>query len=231
MINPKVVDLYHGDDLLYRDEEHDFAKVYDFGIRGVIHKATEGRSDVDSRFRQREVAARACGLLWGWYHFMRPGDPATQAEHFFTTIGGTMRGPGVVVLDHEDPSVGVGSALLWMQFIRKLTGQIPWIYSGFLIRQQMDNRHKPEWQEYPLWLAEYGPVAKVPLPWQKYVLWQFTGDGQGPHPHTIPGIAHEVCDISSFDGTDEELRVAWLGGNHDLVASDHADRTASAVSA
>jgi lysozyme len=210
-INPKVVDLYHGDDLVYTDEDHDFQAVFNSGIRGIIHKATEGPSMVDAKFRQREIAARSTELLWGWYHFMRPGDPAKQAEHFFTTIGGHTRGPGVLVLDHEDPSVGVGAALRWMEVIRLISGQTPWIYSGFLIRQQMDNRHKPEWAEFPLWLPEYGPVAKVPLPWQKYTLWQFTGDGEGPLPHSVPGIAHAVCDISSFDGTDEELRTVWLG--------------------
>ena len=34
-INPKVVDIYHGDNV------SDFAKAYAAGYRGIIHKATE----------------------------------------------------------------------------------------------------------------------------------------------------------------------------------------------
>lgn len=210
MINPKVVDLYHGDDLEYTDTEHDFAAVYEFGIRGIIHKATEGLTDVDARYHARRIDANTAGLLWGAYHFMRPGDPVAQAQHFLATVG-----PGVklLVLDHEDPKVPLWAALRWLQTVRQITGQTPWLYSGFLIRQQEDNRHTPAFAEFPLWLAEYGPIPKVPLPWQKCVLWQFTGDGVGPEPHTVPGIAHKTCDISSFDGTDDELRAAWEGSS------------------
>jgi lysozyme len=208
-INPKVVDLYHDDNLGTDTPEHNFAKAFKAGIRGIIHKATEGGEMVDRMCRTREIAARATGMLWGWYHFMRPGDPARQAEHFVVTIGAGMAGPGILVLDHEDDKVSVANALRWMQLVHMMTGRTPWLYSGFLIREQMDGRHAPIWADFPLWLPEFGDVANVPQPWQKATLWQFTGDGEGPLPHTISGIALKHADISSFDGTDEELREAW----------------------
>lgn len=213
-INPKVVDLYHGDDLEYTDAEHDFRAVYEAGIRGIIHKATEGPHMVDSRYHEREKAARAAGLLWGAYHFMRPGDPVQQVSHFLDQVHWSKSADEHTqfVLDHEDAGVPMWAALRWLQVVRQITGQTPWLYSGFLIRQQQDNRHMPAFGEFPLWLAEYGPEPKCPSPWSTCVLWQFTGDGQGPLPHTIPGIAHKNCDISSFAGTDEELRAVWSGG-------------------
>lgn len=214
-INPKVVDLYHGDDLVYTDAEHDFAAAFGAGIRGIIHKATEGLTDVDARYHAREAAAREAGMLWGAYHFMRPGDPVQQAQHFLSTALPDIvnRHPCNIrlVLDHEDPKVPLWAAQRWLEVVRQATGQYPWLYSGFLVKQQVDGRHMPAFAEYPLWLAEYGPEPKVPVPWKKCVLWQFTDGNVGPQPHAIAGIAHKNCDISSFDGTDEALRAAWLG--------------------
>jgi lysozyme len=221
MINPKVVDLYHGDDLVYTDEEHDFALAYAAGIRGIIHKATEGANEVDQRYNDRKMAARKAGMLWGAYHFMRPGDPIAQAHHFVTVVNLAVGplGQTRLVLDHEAEGVGMGQALQWLNAVRSITKQTPWLYSGFLIKEQEARQYMPAFAEFPLWLAQYpkhDTVAKVPRPWQKCVLWQFTGDGVGPEPHSVAGIAHKNCDISSFDGTDEELRAAWLG--QELVA-------------
>jgi hypothetical protein len=46
--------------------------------------------------------------------------------------------------------------------------------------------------------------------WEKPWLWQFTGDGKGPAPHAIPGIQDNM-DISSFDGSDDDLAAQWSG--------------------
>jgi lysozyme len=211
-INPKVVDLYHDDTLSVNlAAQHDFARVFSAGYRGVIHKATQGASMVDAMFRAREIAARASGLLWGWYHYFDASDPAAQATHFYQTIGAGTRGPGILVLDFEDADAGVLKGVRWLELVEQLSGQIPWLYIGADVRSQMGNQLKPAFARYPLWLPEWGPVAHVPQPWEKYTLWQFTGNGMGPEPHTVPGIAHDTCDISSFDGTDDELRTVWLG--------------------
>jgi hypothetical protein len=47
------------------------------------------------------------------------------------------------------------------------------------------------------------------LPWAQPTLWQFTGDGIGPAPHTLPGIVTKGIDINSFDGTRDDLVAAW----------------------
>jgi hypothetical protein len=48
-----------------------------------------------------------------------------------------------------------------------------------------------------------------PLPWVEPTLWQFTGDGVGPMPHTMPGILTKGIDINSFQGTRDDLVEAW----------------------
>ena len=58
-----VVDLYH------RDSVASFQQAKLNGIVGVIHKATEGRTVVDSEYHGRKHRAPANGLFWGAYHF------------------------------------------------------------------------------------------------------------------------------------------------------------------
>src|SRR5215471_12132865 len=71
-----VIDLSHWNTV------KDFAAVKAAGIVGVIHKCTEGDGYADPTYDNRADAARAAGLLWGAYHFLRPGDMAAQARYF-----------------------------------------------------------------------------------------------------------------------------------------------------
>src|SRR5262249_37968581 len=67
-INPLVVDLSHHNDVA------DFGAVKAAGIAGIIHKATEGVGFTDQLYADRRGRAPGVGLLWGAYHFLRPGD-------------------------------------------------------------------------------------------------------------------------------------------------------------
>jgi len=210
MINPKVIDLYHG------DAEPDFKQAWDAGIRGVIHKASEGLgTDPKYHERRNKCLIEAPYMLWGAYHFARPGDVALQIQHFLSVVAPGASIPAafdksiVLVLDHEDPRVPLWFAAGWLRGVERLTGKTPWLYSGFLIREQEENRHAPEFSEYPLWLAEYGPVAKVPQPWKTCILHQYTDGHAGPEPHIIKGMPGGL-DISSFDGSDEDLEKIWF---------------------
>lgn len=196
---PTIIDLYHGEDV----PEPDFDKFKKAGVLGIIHKCTEGATLVDDKYREREAWARSLGLLWGAYHFLRDADPALQAQYFVGHLEPDWKEKGtLLVVDHEDTAVRMWQCLRCLQMIEHITGKTPWLYSGFLIRQQQDNRHAPVFSEYPLWLAEYGSVAKVPQPWTKFALWQYTDSAE------IPGVVGK-WDGSRFDGTAEELAAAW----------------------
>jgi lysozyme len=213
-IRPIVVDINHADGSreIERDGKTvhedliDFHKVRAAGFLGVIHKATEGEHYVDCLYAERKPKALAAGLLWGAYHFMRPGDVGNQASHFLSVA----QAPKFVrfVLDYEDDKLGLWQAERWLEIIHTVTGQRPWLYGGGVLKEQLAQRHSPSMAQYPLWLAEYGEVEKVPLPWTKPVLWQRSGDGIGPGMHDVPGIGRKM-DIDYFDGTDAELTAAW----------------------
>jgi len=221
-IRPIVIDINHADGSReieeifgpHRTPPHatkiedliDFELAYKSGIRGIIHKATEGEHFVDPLYKSRKPKAIAAGLLWGAYHFARPGDIGNQVSHF---LGVATANDTRFMLDYEDEKLGLWQAERWCELIHIATGQRPWLYGGGVLKEQLARRHTPSLAQYPLVLAEYGEVAKVPEPWKNYVLWQRSGDGIGPGIHDIPGIGRKQ-DIDYFDGTDAELKLAWL---------------------
>lgn len=206
-VNPKVVDLYH------EDGEPDFERAWDDGIRGIIHKATEGLA-IDPKYHERRDRCykEVPDMLWGAYHFARQGDPQKQASFFLDTVKASpthWATTTVYVLDHEDPRFPIWGAISWLRLVRLVTKKLPWLYSDNVIRAQMEHRHPHEFSEYPLWLPEYGPEPKVPQPWTTCILWQYTDGHIGAEPRRIAGMPGGL-DISSFQGSDDELRNAWL---------------------
>ena len=81
---PKVLDLSHhncgpsGDP----DDPIDFAAVAAFGVKGIIHKASQGVSIRDKKYGERRRDAVAAGLLWGAYHFATGDDADAQVKWF-----------------------------------------------------------------------------------------------------------------------------------------------------
>jgi lysozyme len=212
---PVVFDISHGDAVKDDKDVADFEAAYAAGYRGVVLKATEGETFTDPLFTARRERAIAAGMLVGAYHFMRPGDVGNQASRFLTAAG-AYGPPGSrdylrYVLDFEDQHLGLWQAERFLEIIHTVRGQYGWLYSGFLVRELLQKRGTgAELANYGLWLAEYSTVARVPKLWKNYVLWQRSGDGEGPGPHNIPGIGVRQ-DVDYFDGTDEQLRAAWFG--------------------
>jgi lysozyme len=211
---PLVFDMNHADassTVRGKVVDHaDFAKAKAAGFRGVIHKATEGTTFADPLYKSRRTKAIAAGLRWGAYHFMRPGDVGDQVTAFLKAVGPYSTAPATrYALDYEDARCGLWQAEQWLNLVHLATKQRPWLYGGDVIKEQIIRSPIPSLIQYPLWLAQYGPHDIIPAPWKTCVLWQRSGDGIGPGPHNVPGIGLKE-DINWFDGTDEQLGLAWL---------------------
>ncbi len=209
-INPVVVDIYHG------DEVSSFPAARQFGIRGVIHKATEGRTRTDSAYARRRPNAAKAGLLWGAYHFMRPGDPVRQADYFVDKAKPDPQ--TLVAIDHEDARVPLADAIKFMRRVEERIGRKVVLYSGFLIKEQIRRATAAE-KSYlagrRLWLSHFGAKPKWPPTWRAPWLWQFTGDGEGPPPHSVPGLQDKL-DVDSYAGTADQLAAEWAGETLDV---------------
>jgi lysozyme len=212
-IRPIVIDINHADGSREENGKHvdliDYHKLRAAGFLGIIHKATEGEHFIDPLYHVRKPKALAAGLLFAAYHFARPGDIGNQASHFLSVA----QSPTFTrfALDYEDEKLGLWQAERWLEIIHTVTKQRPWLYGGGVLKEQLAREHRPALAQYPLWLAEYGPNERIPLPWtiDDVVLWQRSGDGIGPGIHDVPWVGRKQ-DINYFDGTDEELREAWM---------------------
>lgn len=192
---PKVIDLYHGDTVSSFDE------IYASGIRGCIHKATEGKSLTDSAYAKRREEAIDAGLLWGAYHFLRPGNMKDQARRFVDAADPADR--TLLAADHEDRHVNYVDLLTFLREVEAETSRAPVLYSGFLIKEQLGSASFAGMARYRLWLAQYSATPKWPSRvWEKPFLWQYTETGE------LPGIIGHV-DLNSFDGSDDDLMKQW----------------------
>jgi GH25 family lysozyme M1 (1,4-beta-N-acetylmuramidase) len=243
-INPKVVDLYHlNANNKQGGDAADFEAAYAFGIRGVIHKCTQGITMTDHLYRVRRARATHEGMLFGGYHFADGNNPATQARHFLEILDPDAN--TLAALDLEDNPARAGGAMSlagarrFLEVVDKAMLRPCVIYSGNRIKELIagaDEEMRAFFAGHPLWLAQYGPAPVMtdynhkPLPWTEPFLWQYTGDGAGPSPHNVPGIGIRV-DISSFDGTDDELKAQWAPVTDIVAKAADIIATAATVAA
>lgn len=211
-ITLKVLDLSHHN-TGPNNGQIDFSAIAAFGIKGIIHKSSQGTANVDRTYAVRRQAAIDAGLLWGAYHFADASSPVQQAKHFLETA--RPDDGALIALDFEPNGVNTMTLTGAREFLREIEdalGRQAVLYSGNLIKETLGNAPDDFLGAHRLWLAHYNDAPKWPQAWDKPWLHQFSGDGTNNHGNVIPGInaaQASKIDMNSFDGTDEELAAAW----------------------
>src|SRR5262245_18662252 len=133
MPTPKVIDLSH------HNTVDTFAELRGAGVLGVIHKLTEGATYVDTKVQARYHLAREAHLLWGLYHFLRPGDLEGQARFFLDTAHelGVIDANTLLAADHEDDDVPSTDLKLFLDAVEEMSGRSPVVYSGHVLKEQL----------------------------------------------------------------------------------------------
>jgi lysozyme len=211
MINLMVVDIFRGDKVT------SFADAHAAGIRGIIHKATQGVNVTDDAYAGRRQPALDAQMLWGAYHFGTNDDVPTQIEKFLGAAKPDDK--TLVALDYEplvvkkvDKTMTLEQAREFMEGIADRLGRKPVLYSGHLVKDQLGNKVDSFFGSHRLWLAQFGPTPKPQKSWGKQWLWQYTDGTAGPGPRTVPGIPGDAkgnLDCDSYDGTEDQLRNQW----------------------
>lgn len=224
MANPLVADISRYEVVT------DFGAAFKAGLRGIIHKATQGDSYVDPRYAERMQPALDAGLLYGSYHFADASPVAKQVDHFLSTVRPDLNPHLLLALDLEQNSsrhggtMSLDSAKEWCRLVYRQSGQWPALYSGNLLKEYLGGHPDLDLVHLRLWLAHYAATPILPPGWTSCWLHQYTGDGSGPPPHTIPGItvdgANQGLDLNIFHGTD--LGKEWTGVTPQVVAPVHA---------
>lgn len=194
---PMVLDLSHHNTI-----PQDFEPAKKLGIRGIVHKATEGLGFKDKKYNARRQLAKEAGLLWGAYHFFRPGSVADQVD-FFCDVAEPDQYT-LLALDHEDEGCDVRSVKRFLALLEEKSGRKPVLYSGHVIKEQLTNVIDKTLGSYRLWHAQYGSTYKINSSWKAPWLWQFTEHGD------VPGVEGNV-DVNSFAGSFEKLSSEWAG--------------------
>jgi len=181
------------------------------GLLGVIHKATQSSSIVDSKYQARREIALDNGLLWGAYHFGTKGNVTRQVEHFLDTVNPVAT--DLLVLDFEpngeSGTMKLSEAEEFVQLVQQNVNRYPGLYSGqAFINQQLGNKTNTILKNCFLWIARYSDqLPKVPPAWPTFTFWQYTDGNAGPQPHQVPGIGR--CDRDKFNGNEIGLRKLW----------------------
>jgi lysozyme len=211
-----VADFYHGNPV-------DFGKLAAGDWNGVkcpavIMKCSQGATYADPLYAQRFGLARAAGLEVAPYAFNTGEDVASQVNEFLThahlddNMGGW--------LDFEDnraSQMTLDQALEFMDRFDQATGRSCGMYAGNRIKETIVHATAAQRDflaAHAFWGCQYGAAFVMrdangqPLPWDVPLLWQFTGDGNGPLPHSLDGL-QQGADLSIFRASPDQLRAAW----------------------
>ena len=196
MVSPIVLDLSHHNTI-----PESLIPAASAGIIGIIHKATEGTSYQDPKVEARYSLADQAGLLFGLYHFIRHGNIGGQVDNFMSVYRRYNPANILIALDYEDATVSLSEVEEWLVSVNENTGKQVVLYSGHVLKDML--KGKPHaainGDNYPLWLAQYGPNAVLPPGWGTYWLWQYTDqgkvDGVNPPTDLNTGIIESVKDV------------------------------------
>lgn len=189
---------------------------------GAILRATRSNGEIDVAYAPRLEQVIAARLLPGAYAFNTGEAPAVQAARFAKATSPDI--PSLArFLDFErnpsGPQLSLAGVLEFLDRTDQTFGRYTGLYSGDFIKSAIvaaTAAQRDFLSKHPLWGCEYGPVFKdvdvkgKPLPWLAPFLWQDTGDGIGPQPHTLDGL-EQGADLSIFKGTRDELAKVWAG--------------------
>jgi GH25 family lysozyme M1 (1,4-beta-N-acetylmuramidase) len=207
LIKLQVVDLFQGDHV------KDFKKAADFGIVGVIHKATTGARGTDKEYADRRGPATAAGLLWGAYHWGAHANVADQVDNFLTAAKPDEQ--TLVALDFEETAANqmtLDQAREFLTLVGQKLGRKPVLYSGNVIKEGLGAVAAPFFGSHRLWLAQYGDEPTVQKSWSNFWLWQYTDRQSGFQPNQVPGLPGDDkgnLDCNSYDGTPAQLKADW----------------------
>lgn len=173
----------------------------------LFAKATEGVGYVDPSYSGWR-GAKAIGILFGSFHFARPGSPVEQADYYLSAakpVAGEL-----VCLDLEDAAITAPGAFgaAFCQRVKAKTGAWPLLYTypDYLRRFDLSPIQRLGVQ---LWFADYSDPLNSMKPWSSYAIRQFSSTG------SVPGLPATNVDLNSSPLTLDQLRGYAIGAQED----------------
>ncbi len=214
-----VIDAYHGNSINW----HELKK--DKRVVGILHKATEGITFVDSKYDKRKLIAKEKGYKWGSYHLLRKGDTVEQAKAYLKKIDKNSSDE-IMALDVECTEnslcnipkykVSAKEIKTFLKFIKKETGRHPIFYGNQSVIKDLSSKYPNDELLFksPLWYARFRKnVPDFPNQiWKTYTFWQFSSEinckTTGKCLYNVPGTLFDM-DVNVYNGTVKELIENW----------------------
>ena len=120
------------------------------------------------------------------------------------------------MLDFEDnpkSNMSIHQAVQFLRLLEQKTGRKGAIYSGNRLKETIGQLNSTDRAGLPV----LAPALAVPVRTAGGPVWQFTGDGIGPQPHSVPGIAGAGIDLNAYDGDKAKLTAEWAPGGSALA--------------
>jgi len=194
----------------------DFARMKASGRCDFLFaKATEGVGYIDPSYSGWRRGALVSDMLFGSFHFARPGDPVAQADYYLS-VAKPVAGE-LVCLDLEDtaiPDAGNFGAEFCSR-VQAKTGVWPLLYTypDYLATRDLTPIQR---LGCPLWFADYSDPLNSIKPWSSYAVRQFTDKG------SVPGQPGTL-DCNSSPLTLDQLRGLAIGAQEDDMPLTDAD--------
>ncbi|MFT9077559.1 glycoside hydrolase family 25 protein [Ethanoligenens sp.] len=193
------VDIYHGDSENGQIDWDRLTQTQNF----VYIKASEGALYVDPMYAANVAAAKACGMAWGTYHFLRlysADNARRQADNYWARIkdtGYTLI-PAVDVESYDGQTDAPAMRDIVRAFITEfesVSGVTPVLYT---YTSYANNILRGQFSDCPLWLADYRGYAGNMAGWGKWDAWQYSEHGK------IAAIANDEVDLD-----DATMDIYW----------------------
>jgi lysozyme len=192
-----------GIDVSKYQSQVNWQSVKEAGITFAFARATYGKTEVDSQFKNNWQGMKDENIIRGAYHFfIASDDPTAQANLFISTVGSLGSSDLPPVLDVEADS-GTSSTLVadvqtWLDVVEQKLGRTPIIYTS---PSYWNEYMTDDFGSYPLWVAEYGVSSpKSVNGWSTWTFWQYsdTGDVGGLNPADLDYFSGSLDDLLAF---------------------------------
>jgi lysozyme len=192
----------------------DFNAVKASGVLGVVLKATQSNNYRDPTYVDRRKALRDAGLLVATYHFANGVDVGEQVDRYLSYA--KPASDEGCWLDYEQDTtahhdMSIDQAIDFSHRVDKAIGRECGLYSGNYIKEFI--RDPKPWQGRPLWLAQYGNVAKWPSCFDLFGI-QFSESKPGnPTPENpVHGfMVGSKLDLNTTLLSDADFHARWAG--------------------
>tara|TARA_R100000935_G_scaffold58415_2_gene95330 strand:+ start:4015 stop:4563 length:549 start_codon:yes stop_codon:yes gene_type:complete len=137
----------------------DFEKLAtDKKVVGLIHKATEGSTFNDRKFKARREASKKNDLLFGSYHLGLAGDPIKQAKFYLKTIGNHENEILALAIERVDSKfMSLAEAEEFIKYIFNETGKYPLLYINHIVYKEINSKYDDNsvFSKCLLWYARF----------------------------------------------------------------------------